>query len=220
MHLTFVDSYLTLTFLLRQPEGGVQEGQVFLAPLPDTFKGPHLDVPTGSWKDGLFACCSLGPCHPHLWCAICCPQILMAQIMMRLQLTWLGEPGPLISTKYTFQIVTIIVCCYVVYSTSLEIYSQPYDVNTIPTFVPVLKTIGSIMFSVWALYSLCKTRENTRARYSIPEERCKGCEDCCCAFFCSCCTVAQLARHTGDYENYAGVCCSATGHPKGSPLVV
>mmetsp|Transcript_8588 Transcript_8588/g.14289 ORF Transcript_8588/g.14289 Transcript_8588/m.14289 type:complete len:257 (-) Transcript_8588:123-893(-) len=208
------------TFTVEVPEGGVKEGKVFLAPVPDTMKGDHLEVPTGGWKDGIFACFNAGICHPSLWCAICCPQVLMGQIMMRLQLTWLGEPGPLISTKNTFLICLVLVFMYILYSTMLEIYSLPYDVNTVPTFIPVLRSVGSVLFSVWALYSLCKTRMNTRARYSIPETRCPGCEDCLCAFFCTCCTVAQLARHTGDYNRYGGVCCTQTGHPVGTPLVV
>jgi Cys-rich protein (TIGR01571 family) len=208
---------------ISQPEGGVKEGQVFLSPIEDTFKGPHLDIPTGSWKDPLFACCRTGrcpPCHPHVLCACLCPQVLMAQVMTRLQLTWLGEPGPMISTRNTFNIVVTIIGCYFVYSTMLAIYSMPYDVNTVPPFVPVLKALGSLLFSVWSFYSLCKTRENTRARYSIPEERCHGCEDCCCALFCTCCTVAQMARHTGDYENYPGTCCTSTGLPSHAPLAV
>ena len=32
-------------------------------------------------------------------------------------------------------------------------------------------------------------------------------------FWCSCCTVAQMARHTADYETYAARCCSDTGLP-------
>ena len=59
---------------MMQPDGGVTEGQVFLAPLPRDIEHPHLNVPTGAWKDGLFACCNNGLFHPHLWCAICCPQ--------------------------------------------------------------------------------------------------------------------------------------------------
>ena len=75
---------------------------------------------------------------------------MMAQVMMRLQLTWMGEPGPLMSTRNTFNIVLTIVGCYFLYSTMLEIYSMPYDVNTVPPFVPVLKALGSILFSVWS----------------------------------------------------------------------
>jgi Cys-rich protein (TIGR01571 family) len=146
--------------------------------------------------------------------------VLMAQVMKRMNLTWLGEPGPYISTKNTVKVVVTIVICYIIYSTALEIASMPFTVDTIPSFLPALKAIGSVFFTVYAMYSLCKTRESVRAVYSIPQTRCGGMEDCVCAFFCSCCTVSQLARHTGEYETYPGVCCSETGHPKGSPMVV
>lgn len=32
--------------------------------------------------------------------------------------------------------------------------------------------------------------------------------------------VSQIARHTGDYENYPSLCCSNTGLPDHAPMVV
>jgi hypothetical protein len=32
-------------------------------------------------------------------------------------------------------------------------------------------------------------------------------------YWCNCCTVAQMARHTGDYEAHGARCCSETGLP-------
>jgi Cys-rich protein (TIGR01571 family) len=142
----------------------------------------------------------------------------MGQIMQRMMLTWLGEPGPIISTKNSFKVVLTIVVCYFIYSVSLELATLPYDVDSVPAYIPALKMAGSILFSVWALYALCRTRETIRNRYSIEEERCQGCEDLCCAFWCSCCTVAQVARHTGDYEEYPATCCTQTGLPPGAPF--
>jgi hypothetical protein len=52
---------------------------------------PH-DLSFGQWKDRWFDCCRLGFCHVTLWNACCCPQILAAQILSRLQLNWLGDP--------------------------------------------------------------------------------------------------------------------------------
>jgi hypothetical protein len=95
-------------FIVKKPEGGVQEGQVFLTPLPETFDNPRIDAPTGKWKDGLLNCCSLGFLHSSFWCALCCTQIAMAQVMARMQLTWLGEPGSLISTKSTYKVRAIL----------------------------------------------------------------------------------------------------------------
>ena len=38
-----------------------------------------------------------------------------------------------------------------------------------------------------------------------------GWEDVCCAMWCQCCIVAQMARHTVDYEERNAVCCNGTG---------
>jgi len=62
------------TFTAEVPEGGVTEGQTFLAALPENYTGERLNIPTGHWKDGLFDCFNYGVCHSSLWCAICCPQ--------------------------------------------------------------------------------------------------------------------------------------------------
>eukprot|EP00540_Astrosyne_radiata_P013380 CAMPEP_0116847184 /NCGR_PEP_ID=MMETSP0418-20121206/14289_1 /TAXON_ID=1158023 /ORGANISM="Astrosyne radiata, Strain 13vi08-1A" /LENGTH=136 /DNA_ID=CAMNT_0004478593 /DNA_START=89 /DNA_END=499 /DNA_ORIENTATION=+ len=136
---------------------------------------------------------------------------------MRMQLTWLGEPGPLISTKNTFKVCVVLVVAYAIYSTALDVVNLFGDA---PSYLGAFRFLGWLLFSVWSLYALCKTRENLRARYSIEEQNCAGCEDFCCSLFCTCCTAAQLARHTGEYEKYPGACCTETGHPVGTPLVV
>ena len=144
----------------------------------------------------------------------------MAQVMSRMSLTWLGEPGPAVATRTTFKVCCILVFAYIVYSTAMDLMSASYTIDTMPSWLPLSRSIGTVFYTLWALYALCKTRENTRARYSIEETVCVGCEDVCLSLFCSCCTVAQLARHTGEYEKYPGACCTQTGHPKGTPLAV
>jgi Cys-rich protein (TIGR01571 family) len=191
-----------------------------LAPVPPTISNRRLEAPTGRWKDGLCDCFKLGLLHPHVWCAFFCSKIAMAQVMTRMQLTWLGEPGPFVATRSTFKVVLILLFSYIVYSTSLELASLDYSSGNLPVFIIVAKTIGSVLFSVWSIFSLCRTRQSVRERYSIAEERCAGCEDCCCAFWCTCCVVGQLSRHTGEYETYPAVCCTETGHPPGTPLCV
>lgn len=209
-------------FTCQVPQGGVTEGQVFLTPLPLTFDGLRLRAPVGHWKDGLCDCCALGVCHPTLWCALCCTQIAMGQIMSRMQLTWLGEYGPIASTANTFRVVVLLVASYYAYSTCLLMAELPYATQGVPTptSIAVLKFVGSFVFSVWAVYSLCRVRENVRARYQIPETRCAGCEDLCCSLWCSCCVTSQMLRHTGEHETYPAVCCTRTGHPPGTPIVV
>ena len=73
---------------------------------------------------------------------------------------------------------------------------------------------GMVVFSI---YVVLKTRRHVRERSGIPETSCAGCEDCCCAAWCGCCVVTQMARHTAEYEMYAAQCCSETGLPVNVP---
>lgn len=50
-------------------------------------------TPLGEWKTGLFDCFSHG-FHPSLINAMCCPQILMAQVLTRMKLGCCGLPDP------------------------------------------------------------------------------------------------------------------------------
>ena len=56
----FLNGDSTRPFSVEVPDGGVKEGQMFLAPVPNNMKGDHLNVPTGGWKDGLFGFCNAG----------------------------------------------------------------------------------------------------------------------------------------------------------------
>lgn len=206
---------------IPKPEGGVQEGQMFLVPLPKSYAGNKIEAPTGQWKDGLCHFCAAGWSHPSLWCSLCCGTIAMAQIMSRMQLTWLGEPGPLKQTKKAFSVVLTLTICYFIYCWSLEFAALPYATPADePIWLSYSRIGGSLIFSLYSIYALCRTRQSVRTRYQIPETHCQGCEDICCSFWCNCCVTAQIMRHTGEYETYPGVCCSQTGHPPGTPIVV
>ena len=70
------------------PTGGVEEGQVFLAPLGKNYDGPRLVAPTGNWKDGIFDFCNAGFCHPSFWCSLICTQLAMGQGMQQYYSTY------------------------------------------------------------------------------------------------------------------------------------
>jgi Cys-rich protein (TIGR01571 family) len=172
--------------------------------LPASVQDDRIDAPTGRWKDGLFGCFNEGVCHPSICCAFFCTKLAMAQVMSRMSLTWLGEPGQRVATQNTFKVVVLLVVAYMIYSTSLEFATLNTKPSDVPIWILVMKSVGSVLFGIWSLYSLCRTRQSVRRQYSIPEEHCNGCEDLCCSFFCTCCTVAQMLRHTGEYESYPG----------------
>ena len=73
---------------------------------------------------------------------------------------------------------------------------------------------------LFVLIVVFRTRMYVRNRYGIPEETCNGCEDCCCAFWCTTCTVCQMLRHTADYNTYPAGCCTEDGLTAGAPEVV
>ena len=45
-------------------------------------------------------------------------------------------------------------------------------------------------------------------------------EDSLCMFFCGCCSLIQMARHTHNDKEYPGFCCTTTGLEVGAPKIV
>ena len=141
--------------------------------------------------------------------------------MQRLRLNWLGEGGDDESANISFKVVLILVICYAIFSISLELAETAKYYYNIPAYIPSLKFIGGIIFTIYSIIALMRVRESVRAKYSIPEgTRFAGFEDALYSAFCSCCVVAQIARHTGEYETYKGSFCSETGMAAGTPQIV
>ena len=81
----------------------------------------------------------------------------------------------------------------------------------------VVARVFMLIITVCAVVLLAGIREEVRTRDEIPEKSCENCEDCCCAFWCTCCATAQLARHEyGSIPNKRVEydCGSATGVPQ------
>lgn len=77
--------------------------------------------------------------------------------------------------------------------------------------------IAGFLLGLFFLIALIRTRQAVRDHYSIPGG---CCEDVVCSTCCGCCVIAQMARHTGDYENNEAVCCSDRGLSKKAPCNV
>ena len=207
-----------VTFEAEVPEGGVVEGQMFLAPLPDKLAAQRkIQAPIGQWKDGLFSCLSHGIFHPHLWCSFCCCNIMLGQVMSRMKFSWLGSPtyGPDAST--TFKIVAVLVASFLVFVIAMDSYEYSFiitgETNQISPLVTLCKLVAYLSFLFWSIYSMSKTRFHIRAMYAIPEYHFPGYEDLVLSTCCCCCTVAQMARHTGDYDRNKATVFTNTGLP-------
>jgi Cys-rich protein (TIGR01571 family) len=73
----------------------------------------------------------------------------------------------------------------------------------------------NLFMYAFAVFVVQSTRSSIREKFMIQEERCYDLEDVVCASTCLPCTVAQMARHTANYNDYEAVCCSKTGLPDG-----
>ena len=69
---------LVPTFTVEVPEGGVRDGEMFLAPIPEVTLsktgGRYIRPPTGRWKDGTLDLFKYGLFHPAFCCALWCTQ--------------------------------------------------------------------------------------------------------------------------------------------------
>jgi len=179
------------------PPGGVKKGHVFdhqLLPL-----GTPL---SGEWRDGLFDCFRNGPCHPMVLMSAFFPIIAIAQVMTRMKLTWKGEyGGSPEEIGSTYMKLVRIYLAFLITSVAYNI-AFPSSSDGMPAtgLIPFLYQVYSITIWVYTIIVISRTRSIIRAQNSIPEKNFSGCEDVVCATFCHCCTIAQLGRHTANYD--------------------
>mmetsp|Transcript_26516 Transcript_26516/g.57478 ORF Transcript_26516/g.57478 Transcript_26516/m.57478 type:complete len:273 (-) Transcript_26516:127-945(-) len=227
---TFDASYEGRVFKVEVPPGGVKEGQRFAVSLPPDaapLVGGDARAPKYQWKDGMCDCFRFGCFHPSLLNACFCPQLLMAQVATRMKLDWLGRSAGPESEEYrnTFCKVATLVVFYYLIRTALAPFKPDVDFDEegnvvededgpdVPLWVQIVDNAVGTAFGLYTLIVMIKVRRSIREKYSIQPQRCGACEDCCAVFWCGCCTVAQMARHTADYNERRAVCCSSTGLP-------
>lgn len=225
----------------QQPQGGVKEGQQFHAIVLNNdvdalAASANHNIPTGRWRDDICDCLKLGICHAQCCLAFFFPPVALGQVLSRMKLDWSGDAlngrNPVMSAfkvmLLSFVLYNVIdsVMSYVTYPYSPE-YNPETGTFTTPDNVPSwVATVDaarqglSLLYSLFVLFIMIRARGYIRSKYQIPEQSCQGCEDCCCSFWCSPCTVCQMARHTADYSTYNASCCSETGLDPRAPQVV
>lgn len=138
--------------------------------------------------------------------------VALAQIMARIQLTSTGDR--LITLKSRTR-----VCSYIWFALALlalhavyVFYFIGFEPQADAVLIATLPLVGlDLGVFAYFVYMVATARRLVREEYDIPELRCKGNEDCCLAVFCTCCVVAQMGRHTADYEVYRAYCLTDTG---------
>lgn len=191
----FRATYSGTIFDVVVPAGGVVEGQNLVVPFnrfnPNTTPGSGEVV--GYWKDDLCACTRYGLFHPSLLNACCIPLVLLGQIETRLKLNWSGNPAPAGEWSKTFKTMAYLTVTFMILSLILSPPSPKEEGS-------VWYNLLNFSYGLLMLVILSRVRKIVRTQNGIPEMRCIGCEDVCCAFWCVCCTVSQLARQTADYD--------------------
>mmetsp|Transcript_15453 Transcript_15453/g.17971 ORF Transcript_15453/g.17971 Transcript_15453/m.17971 type:complete len:249 (-) Transcript_15453:283-1029(-) len=182
----------------------------------DNWEDTTSLIVRGRWRDGLFNCCAHGCCHPSLLRAWMFPIIAIAQVMKRLNLRMSGTPGTHRQAKRAFFKLVFITLFHVFTCSNIMMAHIKLSLKT----YHIINTICSILYSCILLYLIVITRSHIRKKYNIREKCFGGCEDICVAFWCPCCTISQMARHTADYDTYRASCCSNTGLPPGAPSIV
>jgi Cys-rich protein (TIGR01571 family) len=221
-------------FTVLVPQGGVKEGEEFDVPYkrsvdiediedddetsPEEMTLPlqssseaedemfdELGAPLGHWRTHLCACCDVVT-QATFWIGFCCTPVLLAQLLTRLRLTWKGEEGTQEETSLTFNRIVIAMIVALSFAR-----------------IPILGSCIFLSFlMIVVVYAGSNLRRYVRKRYKIrptlPMKCGEGIEDCCCMFWCSCCSAIQIARHTHDDKEFPGYGCTSTGLDMTAPL--
>jgi len=220
------------TFVATVPPGGVKKGQVFSTPFRenDDFDDTKsiarstcdlrsvqhsvaMIPPNGRWRDELFDCLNDGCFHPMLCNSCICPQVALTQIMARMRITSQGDRNNGRKSRlsiigiWSFTAAILLLNGMFVYIMIRRPQLSLLIICSIPTLLLDL-SILVYFFSITV-----KIRRTIREEFSIPETRCRGCEDVAVSLCCTSCALSQMGRHTADYSTFRGTCCTITGLP-------
>lgn len=215
--VTNPDGTQTVSEEIRYPDGRITTTTTTLASTQTANKtqtvppAPEFTVPTGRWRYDIFSCldtCSSG----MFWMTCCFHYIAVGQLLQRLKLNFLGSPSSGDAYKHSCIIWTVVAC--VTWAVGL-IFSGVSD----GVSIVILYSITGFL----SIIALTQARYYMRQKFSIPADCCadSGClSDCCCMYWCTCCGVIQMMRHTHDEKKYVYNCTSQTGLYPDVPEIV
>ena len=185
---------------------------------------PLAAGPIGHWREGFCDCCRHGCAEPTCCLAFWCNGMALGQVMTRLKLNVVARPTTCCAK--TFAIVSALWFMYLVINLVAYALTMPalstmyYDYYTTESGLSISTLSIFIAAALLSIYFICigtATRRRMRKAFKIAGS-CFG--DCCAFFWCSCCTVTQMARHTHDNRVHKSSCCSKNGLMTGAPDIV
>jgi len=204
-------------FMATVPPGGVRQGQTFQCPMREVEK-TEFDIPERHWRDGMCDIFSEGIFHPFLCNALFCPLIAAGQVATRLQLNWYGRSGTKVDSYAVQNNMLAIVIFWLVLNVIAIHYMMVQWLRGWWFYTDAFPTIAiNVVMYIITVIVVTNTRKHVREKCEISDD-CPG-EDFCKTVTCMPCTVAQLGRHTADYENFPGYCCSKTGLPENVSII-
>ncbi|GKY96859.1 hypothetical protein MPSEU_000645000 [Mayamaea pseudoterrestris] len=205
-------------FLATVPAGGVKQGETFTCYMRE-LDSVAIDIPVGYWKDSMGNVCAYGCCHPVFWNPIICPLTSLWQIQTRVGLDFLGRPleegaPPPVPNRTT--LLTVLVSWFLMNIGLMAGCNYKWSRGLNLTFADI-SAIALVNFSMIAflVFITQSTRSSIREKFMIREHRCSDLEDIYVSTIALPCTIAQMSRHTANYDDYEAVCCSKTGLPAG-----
>lgn len=190
--------------IVASSKEGEEEGEATCH--PSGGDGDGDEPPTGKFRTKLCESCWTfdGLCLSSWFCV----PVLLAQIMQRLKLNFLAFNSSNDDNQYrsTCQILTV-TYAIVVFAT---------------VGIGSISSGGISVYYVWHIFIvalLTMTRLYVRNRYNIPGQTFgdTALDDCCYSYWCTCCTLVQLHRHTHDETKYRYKFSSNTGLPDDAP---
>ena len=170
------------------------------------------------------SCLKYGCFHPSFLHAVCCPLILMGQVMTRMKLNIWALPGTLAEVKNTFKYCCFLWIGFIIFQSIFAPPPPKVDtygnlvVDSSPSF---LYSLAGFLIFAYSLIIMVRTRRAVREQYTIPDDTtCGVSNDLCCSFWFPCCNLSLLARQTADYENDRAMCCTETGLRREAPVMV
>lgn len=209
------DGTQTVTEETRYPDGRITTTTTTTLASNQTATTPtaqaEFTVPTGKWRYDLFSCCDT--CSSGMfWMTWCLHYIAVGQLLQRLKLDCLGSPSSGDGYKRSCMIWTVLACVTWAVGLLFSGISEGYSIVFLYSITGFLSIVA-----------LTQARYYMRQKYSIPADCCadNGClSDCCCMYWCTCCGVIQMMRHTHDEKKYVYNCTSQTGLNPDVPEIV
>ena len=188
---------------------------------------PLAAVPIGRWREGFCDCCQHGCAEPTCCLAFWCNGMALGQVMTRLKLNAMARPTTCCAKTFAIVSAFWIICSVVnlvlftltitTASVCIMYYGCYYTTGLEFNIFTLFFAIVAVLLTIYFIYIGTETRMRMRNAFQIPG----GCLGDCCAFFwCSCCTVTQMARQTHDHHVHKSSCCSKNGLRTGAPDIV